>query len=110
MWRFAIALALVNACAASGGVPEPSPAPTPADLAIPAREPASDGPVSHHGEDAPGGAKAKGGESMPAGSADPSPPVAPALPPPLPAGTTVLHVGDSMADALGKSLHKELKA
>ena len=31
-------------------------------------------------------------------------------PPPLPEGTTVLHVGDSMADALGKDLRLELLA
>jgi hypothetical protein len=30
-------------------------------------------------------------------------------PPPLPKDTVVLHVGDSMADALGKSLNRELK-
>ncbi|MBI4702075.1 MAG: SGNH/GDSL hydrolase family protein [Deltaproteobacteria bacterium] len=36
----------------------------------------------------------------PAAAADPLPP--------LPAGTTVLHIGDSMADALGKPLREEL--
>ncbi|RLB66010.1 MAG: hypothetical protein DRI90_00485 [Deltaproteobacteria bacterium] len=39
----------------------------------------------------------------------PETPKASALPPPLPKGTTVLHVGDSMADALGKSLKRELE-
>ena len=43
----------------------------------------------------------------PSASADPAAPAA--LPPPLPEGTTVLHVGDSMADALGKSLKRELE-
>jgi hypothetical protein len=38
----------------------------------------------------------------------PEPPAADVLPPPLPKGTVVLHVGDSMADALGKSLNREL--
>ena len=33
-----------------------------------------------------------------------------AEPPPLPKGTVVLHVGDSMADALGKDLKRELEA
>jgi hypothetical protein len=36
--------------------------------------------------------------------------VAEAEPPPLPKGTTVLQVGDSMADALGKDLGRELEA
>jgi lysophospholipase L1-like esterase len=33
----------------------------------------------------------------------------PAAPPPLPEGTTVLHIGDSFAGALGIDLNKELK-
>ncbi len=40
------------------------------------------------------------------GPAEPSQPAGP--PPPLPKDTVVLHVGDSMADALGKSLKLEL--
>ena len=36
-------------------------------------------------------------------------PASPVLPPPLPKDTVVLHVGDSMADALGKDLRRELE-
>ncbi len=39
-----------------------------------------------------------------------APPPPPAPDPELPAGTMVLHVGDSMADALGKDLKRELEA
>ena len=41
--------------------------------------------------------------------ATPSAEAKPVQPGPLPKGTKVLHVGDSMADALGKSLRRELK-
>lgn len=46
----------------------------------------------------------------PAPEPAPSAPAAPALEelPPLPRGTTVLHIGDSMADALGTALRNEL--
>jgi acyl-CoA thioesterase-1 len=51
------------------------------------------------GSETPAPAKAKGGDATPN---------APGLPPPLPKGSSVLHVGDSMADALGQPLHREL--
>jgi hypothetical protein len=74
-----------------------SPAP-PVNLAE--SSPASGKPADHGVGEAARGAK------------EPAESPAPAIsePPPLPAGTTVLHVGDSMADALGKDLRRELLA
>jgi hypothetical protein len=72
-------------------------------------------PDDGHGSSRGGGAPASLPTSEPAASAvdaaAPQPssePSAPALPPPLPKGTVVLHIGDSMADALGKPLNREL--
>ncbi len=49
------------------------------------------------------------GNATAATTAAPTAAPLPIEPQPLPKGTTVLHVGDSMADALGQKLHWELK-
>ncbi len=99
---------LLSACAsASGPIHSPSPVDGPggpsnasADLNTASTEPGQK-PAANAVADTPPSAASR---------AAPAPPVAKAPPPPLPKGTVVLHVGDSMADALGKSLRRELQA
>lgn len=87
---------LVIGCATPPATPS-APAPPPA--------PASAAPV-------PPPAPVASAEPAPGAGPEPPPPAAPAPPAeplPLPEGTLVLHIGDSMAGALGVALNDELK-
>ncbi|MCC6903331.1 MAG: SGNH/GDSL hydrolase family protein [Polyangiaceae bacterium] len=89
------------ACASPPPTPTARPAPAPASA--PASAPPSTGTPT-----------VASAEPAPAASAEPAPasaptPAAPSAPDPLPEGTVVLHIGDSMAGALGVALNDELK-
>jgi hypothetical protein len=92
-------------CLALAGLACANPPPTTASpaseqAALPKEAAVETKPEAVASEPAPAGAKEVAAEApKPAGP-----------PPPLPEGTTVLHVGDSMADALGKDLRLELIA
>jgi acyl-CoA thioesterase-1 len=86
--------------------------PPPSAAVAPPTQPSSRASATSAPSDAPrdGLARAETPATSSKAKTDEAGSATPALPPPLPEGTTVLHVGDSMADALGKSLHLELKA
>jgi hypothetical protein len=98
------------------GAPQPDPPKGPAAAtsasstdAVATATGTSDPPPSPHPSTAGNAVGASSAAPHPGPATDSGTPQASALPPPLPKGTTVLHVGDSMADALGKSLKRELE-
>jgi len=96
--RIVIGGALASACAPAAPAPTPAPPPASAALApLPSSVPAP--PLS---------ASSPAPPPPPTASATPAPAPAPD-PLPIPEGTVVLHIGDSMAGALGVALNDELK-
>jgi len=91
--------ATVLACASASPPPEEGPAVQP-DGPLPA-------PAAQ--DSAPLATAQPSRAPVPVASATDPEPAPPAEPPPLPKDTTVLHVGDSMADALGSQLSPILK-
>jgi hypothetical protein len=98
--RPAVCLLLACAVAACSSQPQNT-----AQTHPPAPSATEAAPAPHPGVD-PGATGSTSASADPPQPVDPPAPSGP--PPPLPKGTVVLHVGDSMADALGKSLKLEL--
>ena len=108
MTRVAPLLLALGPALALGCGPEPRPVPPaqPTKLAAghanPLPTPSAELPPAATGPAPPEASRSPAAQAPP--SSDP-----PAEPPPLPEGTMVLHIGDSMAGALGIALNDELK-
>ena len=89
-------LAALTACAAAPPASPPAPAPAAPETPVAAKE-------------SPPPAEVKAPSAEPQGPAPAASSKATTPPPPLPEGTVVLHIGDSMADALGGALNRELE-
>ncbi|MEQ9318818.1 MAG: SGNH/GDSL hydrolase family protein [Polyangiaceae bacterium] len=99
-WMFLAAAALIG-CGAPPAEAPSAPMP-PASEVTPS--PAAPDAAPEMPSESPASAKSDAGKEEPAAA-----PAKQGPPPPLPEGTVVLHIGDSMADALGGALNAELE-